>query len=688
MFGFLKMVAWTTTAMATLLLVISVDIRGQDTASNEVREKAKTAERAVADRYEQILRSRPQIGPVLDKLYEFHTRQGSIAELCQRLELSANEGEDGNAYQLLGLLQLRRGLPDDAIANLARAELLLPNEPFASLYRSRALSLNRQFPSALEALQNAARRRPSQSIALEILKELSQFKDRGIDIDVAVALLSELEQQFTGSSQVNEKLADCFIEFGRPEAAQPVYEKLVDLTRDPLRKIELRMQLARLKKRLGQPEQSLIEFERLITQVKPHSWLHTTLIEQIEQLTEELHGSEGLIEYYEGMLQKQPDDVTSALQLARALRLRSRFDEARAWISKAIESSPSQPEPLLAMADLMEETNQFASASESFQRLVRLDPTNVDYIVRWGHLAAQEAIAEAASNSSSIAGRAVQQADAVAIWKRLLVGHELDPAKALQVAELLRSISAEDEAVALYQQAVEVSGGKVEFTELLGEYLLKIDRREEAKKVFDASYAAAGDDRETLIQLSEILRRLKFPAEALRAMEKACESKADFGDLLQLANLQTETEHIEAAINTLTRASRLAESSAELLLAWDTQTKTYKLFRQLPELLNALEKDVTASAGSMESLQQLAMAQSANSQTAEAAATALKATLLKPNSLRAWLLTARLQKEAGLSLRELESLAALCKIDTKHSADYLQRIATIHFQLNQVDARP
>ena len=679
------------TAIAVLPLLTSRCIRAQTLQSNDVRAD-QVAARVAAERYEEILRRRPQMGAPFDKLYEFHSRQGTIAELCKRLELTAKSQGDGNLFQLLGLFQLRQGLHDDAIGSLTRAENLLPKEPLVSLYRSRALALRRQYVPALDALKVTVDRKPSQALALEILKELRTLKDREVDRQVAVELLANLEQQFSNSPQVIEKLADCLIEFGQPEEARPVYEKLIELTRDPLRRIELRVQLARLKKRLGDPEQSLSELEGLVAQVKPQSWLYTSLIEQIEQLTEELHGTDGLIKYYERALQRQPDDVAGMLRLAEVLRNRSRFEDAQVWISKAIESAPSQPEPLLAMSKIMEDSKQFTSASNWMQQLVQLDPANADYIISWGRLAALEPNGESPKTETTPKSEGpkseitAQQLEAAAIWRRLLIGHENDPNKAIQVAELLRSVSLSDEALLLYEQAVRVSGGKIEFSELLGDYLLQLDRREEARKVFTSAMGVAQDDRASLIHLSEVLTRFKFIDEAITALATACDHRPQFGDLIQLAKLLIESKRFETALEKLRFAANSAESSTDFEAAWDLQDNLYKRIGGLPQQIVVLEKSLLEPTTDLvDSLQRLAMMQAANNQPAEATATALKATVLQPHSKRAWLLAARLQRDAGMRTREIESLGVLGKLDAKLAPEYLQRMATIHFQLNQFD---
>ncbi|MDX1927517.1 MAG: tetratricopeptide repeat protein [Pirellulaceae bacterium] len=691
MLGLLRLVAWTMTAIAMLLLFTTEcahaqGTKNQGTEPQDADARAADAERVIADRYEKILTSRPQLGSAFDKFYEIHARQGTLDALCKRIETAAQRGEAGNLYQLLGLLQLQRGLGNEAIHSLTKAELLLPEEPLASLYLSRALSLNRQYVPAFDAINNAATRKPTQAIAIEIVKELRLLKDRGLDVDAAGKLLSEFEGQFKTSPQVYELLANTYIELGLSQAAVPVYENLVALTRDPLRRIEVRMQLARLKKRLGKPQQALEDLEELATQVKPQSWLHNSLIEQIEQFTEELHGIEGVIAYYERTLVTRPDDITSMLRLAKTLASRSRTDDSQKWISKAIEASPTQPEPLLAMVDLCEKTEQLKRASEVMQQLVQLDPSNVDYIVRWGRI---EARSSATGNSAD--DQVVNHANAAAIWKRILVGHENDRAKAIQVAELLRSISFTEEALKLYRQAVQASGESTEYCELLAEYLIELDRRDEALRVLTSSVVAAAKDRESLFELSRVLARFKFQKEAIETLEKACEERPAFGDLILLAEMQLESNRFDAAIDTLNRATQAAENAADWTRVWDTQVKTYRRVNNLAERLAQSKKSLESSEPkSFEALQQLALLQSANNQPAEAAetafsATALSPTLERPEAMQAWLLTAKLQHEAGLSIGEIQSLQELSRLDAPHATDYLQSIATVHFQLNQVE---
>lgn len=690
MFGLSKMIFRMLCTIAVLPLFTTGDARGQDGDTTAIGDEVtddRIAEQEVVKRYEQLLRNRPQMGVAFDKVFDFHLREGSIRDLCEQLESAANKDNNGNLFELLGLLQLSLGNLDDAVTSLTHADRLLPKEPLVSLYLSRALKLKRQYAPALAALKDSIDRKPNQAVALEILKEFRQLKARGFDAEIANDLLSKFEQQFSSSPQVIEELADCLIEVGRPEAARPLYEKLIELTRDPQRRVELRIELARLLKRLGQSDQSLLELEQLLSQVKPDSWLHSMLLEQIEQLVEELHGAEGLVAYYQRNLTSQPDNVAGMVRLARVLRNRSLFEEAKTWLTKAIELAPTDQETLLAMVDLLEDNKQFESASNLMQQLTELDPTNIDYIVRWGRIAAIQADAgDPSTNSVQPIPPSRESLNAEAIWSRLLDNHENDPARITQFADLLQSVSLKDKALELYEKAVQASGGKIEYRELWCEQLIQADRREEARRVLADAITAAGDDRDLLIRISESLTRFNFRDEALQALEAACGNDSDLSKLMQLAKLQKESERFDSALDTLNRAAVRAERSADLTEIWYSQIEIYKKVSSRRERIVALEKSLEdGQSHSVHALQQLALLQAADGQPAEAASTAFRATSMQPESMQAWLLTALLQRDAGLRLREIESLGKLCELDAISAADYLQHIATIQFQLNQLD---
>ena len=667
----------------------------------------------VIDRYEKILLSRPQMGTAFDKFYEHHSRQGTLAEYCLGLERRATESSDGNLFQLLGLLQLRNGLTDAAIANLKRSQNLRPKDAAVKIHLSQALTKSKDYLGALESLQSAVDDQPAAPLAIEIIKQVGQLAGRS-NPQLAADIMVKLAEQFPSSAQVIGKLAPTLAELDA-ERARPLYSKLIELTREPQRRVEIQMESAQLMKRLGQPEQALSELEKLVVRVKPGSWLHSTLIEKIEQLTEELLGTDGLIQRYERALSERPDDVMVMLRLSRLLGSAEKFADARAILEKAHRAAPSETEPLIILVDLFEQAQRFEEAASACRKLAELEPANVDFIVRAGKLVLKD-------RSKELAER---QAEAATVWRRLLMGHEQDAARRVQLAELFSDAEMSEEAIKVYREALELAGTQFEFQERFAEYLQRLGRKEEARDVLlnavglasrsadkvedseaDKSTTGLGsDERQSFVRASALLDRWGFRGDAIATLKKGCEFQPQFSDLLNLAQLLAADQRNTEAVGVLARAKKLAIHLKEFNAVWDAQISVYKrdveLADRVVELKRRLaEAKVPANAASVqpddaaelnqfeqfEQLEQLALMQAALGLPVEAAETIRQAaSKVKSNSLRPWFLAARLEREAGLSFREIDSLGKLAELDVRNQAEYLQRVATIQFQQSQID---
>ena len=670
----------------------------------------------VIDRYEKILLSRPQIGTAFDKFYEHHSRQGTLAEYCLVLDRRATESSDGKLFHLLGLVQLRNGLTDAAIASLKRSQNLRPMDAAVKIHLSQALTKSKDYLAALKSLQSAADDKPTAPLAIEIIKQVGQLAGRS-DPQLAANILVKLAEQFPSSAQVIEKLAPTLAELDA-ERARPLYSKLIELTREPQRRVEIQMESAQLMKRLGQPEQTLSELEKLVVRVKPGSWLHSTLIEKIEQLTEELLGADGLIERYERALSERPDDVTVMLRLAKLLGNADRFEDARAILVKANRSAPSETEPLIMLVDLLEKAQRFDEAASACRELTEMEPGNVDFIVRAGQLMLKDGSRESLE----------RQAEAATMWRRMLMGHEQDAARRVQLAELFSDAAMSEEAIKVYREALELDGAQFEFQERFAEYLQRLGRKEEARDVLlnavglasrsankvedsEADKSPAGlasDERQSLVRASTLLDRWGFRSDAIATLKKACEFQPQFADLLNLAQLLAADQRDAEAQGVLARATKLAIHLKEFNAVWDALISVYKrdveLADRVVELKRKLaEAKVPANAASLqpndaaerseleqfeqlEELEKLALMQAALGLPLDAAETIHQAaSTVEINSLRMWFLAARLEREAGLSFREIDSLRKLAELDVRNQAEYLQRVATIQFQQNQID---
>ena len=658
-----------------VLLSVSRFASSQDAnSSKQLQSENKNDSTVVTDRYEKILRASPQFGTAFDKFYEGTEREGKLDAFCLHLEQQAVKTQDSKLFHFLGLLQQRRGLVDEAIANFASAQEISPEQVVVKLHLSSAFTQRRQYESALAALRKASQSKLSQANAIELTKQIMQLQ-RHVDRDSAVEVLDSVAKQFPTSQAVLEKVTESVAAFN-PERAGPLYEKLISMARDPQRKIELQVEHAKILERVGQSERALAEFEKIVAQVKPGSWLYSNLSEQIDRLTEQLSGTDGLIQRYERALAKQPNDVEAHLRLANLLNAADRVDEAKSLLTKAHQLAPTQTAPLLATVEILEQRQEFHEAVVAMNQLLEIAPDNADFIRRGGKLLLKD-------NSKRIDERRDQ---VVAVWKKMLVGHERDAVRFAQVAELFIESEIPTQAVSCLEEAIRFAENGTEYRESLATYLHRLGRSDESRKVIADGIEAAAESRLDLVRLSDIANRLGFREEAINAMQLACNNHPEFSDRMKFAKLLKDANRLEQALAQLQLAANQAEQTGDLNRLWDAQIDTLrnnnKLSLQIEQLENQLQSDNQTSA---DSWQQLALLYSASAKSKQAADAARRATDLEPNDLRSWLLAARMEHDAKLAFREIESLRKLCGIDSQNKVDYLQRLATIQFQQNQVD---
>jgi tetratricopeptide (TPR) repeat protein len=352
----------------------------------------------------------------------------------------------------------------DAEARLAleRAEELLPQEPTASYYLGKTLVLLGDIDKATAALERSIERKPSKSDLLIVFQELGRLYQRMRRGDDAVAVWNRMEKFFPGDSQVQEQIAVVLAEEGASAEALARFEALAKTSKDRLRKVEMAMRAAQLKETLGRREEALVDFEKLLGQVNPDSWIHQDLRTRIDNVFLTRNDYDGLANYYTAWMEKNPDDIDAMLRIGRLLPVQRRTPEAKTWFAKAIERAPTNPAPRLALVDALERDREFGPAADAMKSLAQVQPDNPDTIVRWGELIYSDQEVPEAERANK----------AAEVWDQLLVKRGADPVSVARVADLLRGVNKTEAAIAAYRKAISLAENESQYREYLGEYLI------------------------------------------------------------------------------------------------------------------------------------------------------------------------------------------------------------------------
>src|SRR6185312_3320411 len=139
----------------------------------------------------------------------------------------------------------------------------------------------------------------------------------------------------------------------------PRYEALAKAATDPYRKVQFRMDAAELKVKLNRQAESLTDFESLLGQLNPDSWLYREVRRRIEEVFLRNDDQAGLAVYYDKWLKKNPEDVEAMARLGRTLASQGRVGEAQSWFDKAVKLAPSRRELRLALVEQLVQEKKF-----------------------------------------------------------------------------------------------------------------------------------------------------------------------------------------------------------------------------------------------------------------------------------------------------------------------------------------
>lgn len=628
-------------------------------------------------RYEQILRSRPQTGTAFDKFYEQLGNANSVASYCDELRTEAAKTNNGRLWQLLGLIELQRGQILAAIQSLSKADELASADALTSLYLARAHNFNRDFSNVVQSLQRSLSRRPNPTVAAEILNELARARPqhRSPDVMASIAAIGDqIQSLFPANVQVLRKLSEIYLNCDDPKTAKPIIEQLIGLAKSPNERLDLQKQLANIKGRLGARQEAIADYEALLRRAEPESWLYGSLLQEIEQLVESERGTAGLIEYYQNRLNTRQDDLRGSLRLAELLRSDGRRPEAWQLLHRVQEQYPSRPEAWLAQAEWSQAEQDFPSAAQALQRLVEIDGNDVDSRIAWGRIQ----LLVPTEDPASARDRAAE------IWKRLLDKRDHDPAMLVRVAELLHGITRTEEAEELFRSAWQHSNNAQQYREFYGEYLHRLGRRETAVEVLQ-QIPKNEENAASYARLSEVLSQFRYQAEALQAIERACQLKPNLESLLRAAELLSEAQRFAEACDRLDAAELQAKTAEEQDRVWNELLVVLPKLAPLDGRLEQLKSLSLQPQSRTHAWRLIVLTQLAAGNSEAAAAAVAEATQADPDSLVTWTLAAKVYRRAGLAVREQEAQQVLCRLNRPNRLQHLQRLAEIQMQFKRVD---
>ena len=542
-------------------------------------------ERLIAEPLSPSAREQPAARDGIDRLYGYHVERGTLDKLVDEYTTrTKKDAKDGVAWMILGLIESQRGRDAAAVAAFQQAETNLPENAMASYYLGQSLILIGQADAAAEAFERAIERKPTRNDLLEAFQALGRVYQRSQQTAKALEVWNRLEKLYPDDARVQEQIASTLVEEGQFEQALPRLVKLADQADDKYRQTSLRIEAADLKVKLKKSTEAIADFEKLLGELNPESWLHRDVRRRIEEVFLRNDDLAGLAKYYEKWLQKNTTDVDAIARLAKTLASQGRAAEARDWLSKGVAVAPNNRALRQALIDQFVFEQNFAAAAQQYEAMDKADPNNPDTLRDWGKLIMRDV-------GKPEADRRVA---ASAIWRRLLEKKPKDPVVASQTADLMHRRRRRGCHCPI-QEGDRIRPNAAQYREYLGEYYHSLKHPEEALATWRPIAEGANRTSKNLARLAEVFAGFGYRKEAAAAMADAISlEKDDFGMIATYAELLHLEGNNEEALKQLGNAAKLSsneEETEQILLA---QIKIFQATESVSKHIDELQAELDA----------------------------------------------------------------------------------------------
>ncbi len=663
-------------ALGFALALIEAHAQGVPGAKTAADNGAR--DRQTMERFLELLEKNPRRGIALERVYGYHIERGSLETFLKNYhDRTARDANDGTAWLLLGLFEAQRGRDAAAVAALKKAESTRPNDPLAPYYLGQALVLVGQPDAAAAAFERAIERKPTRTDLLPIFQALGRVHQRAYHTAQALEVWNRLEALFPDDVRVQEQIAATLAEENEPAKALPRYESLAKKTTDPYRKVQFRIEAAELKVRLSRTKDALRDFESLLGQLNPDSWLYRDVRRRIEEAFLRNDDQAGLAAYYEGWVKQSPEDVEAMSRLARSLAGLGRNQEARSWFDKAVKLAPTRKALRQALIDQLVHDKKIGEAAAQYEALAKADPNNPDIIRDWGRLLLRDTALSDAERKTT----------AGAVWRKLIEARPNDAPTVVLTAELFRQADMPNEAEALYRKAIALAPDSIQYYEYLGEFYHRQQRPKDALETWSKIADGKNRNAKNLGRLAEVLAGFGYVKEALVPSMEACRmAPDDFNLQFKNAEWLLQLEQYDDVLKQLDVVGKAADApeqiEAELALRIKTYQKSGQLEKQIETLRAELDAGREATAARW---RRLARFDEAARRFPEASAAIDRAVALDEKSVSSWMIYARIHEDSGDHGGAVMAYRKLASLDNRSRGAYLREVAKLELKLGRRD---
>ena len=418
-------------------------------------------EKSVMLRFLAVLENNPREGVPLDRVYAYHSSNGSIDALLEKWEVEAIQNPFDMKKQLLrGLLLEKSGRHDEARTAYQCAAELSPDDFFANYYLGRALLRCDSLTETATVLERA--------VNVNTQANLAEHANAVLALGKTYAKLGDLQrfdrlmQRIAANRRRDETVLLNLIKTLEEEKfydeAVARYSQILDqLEPNGLAYMQCRTARADANAKNRRIQEALADYEYVLDHLRADHPLVETSYDKIEKLF--VGNATRLTDFYCRRIELAPDNINLARRYAAALTRADRTDEAEIVLTDALQRTTSDMELRMQLIDLLAAKKNYAAVEEHFAILEKTFPQHARHIIRRGEIALQNVVIPEEDRKSHARN----------IWRQLLNDHPDDVSTLILLGHLFDASGMPEDAETMFRRASQLPADDPEVKERLGQ---------------------------------------------------------------------------------------------------------------------------------------------------------------------------------------------------------------------------
>ena len=571
------------TLLLLLLLFISIPFLLVTTYAQDIN-----SDENIIARYKQILHNKPKEGSTFDRLYQFYLEGEGLDAMLSDFQVEADDKpNDTNLQLILGHLYKRLGKDTEAITSYQRAVELSPNNYYTHFALGQLYKTTRKHEDAIIALNKAAElSEQSQNVPpdelISIYQALGHAYFHRDKVDEAIQAWQKIADLDPQDIFARVELADLFREQELYDQAIAQHEDIIKVKKDdPYRVCLSHREIGNLLELKGDIQKAINRFDTALELTAQGNWLRKDIQHRIIGIFAGDSDWKGLIEYYQGKLEKDPNDTEILGLLAAAYIENQQLEDGINTYRKGIELAPTDTDLRLNLIASLRNDEKFAEAAAEYEILSKQNPDDIGIYRELGELYHQFG----------------NHDEAKQVYQRMVDRSPDNASTHLILAEIYTGHNWIEEAVTQYEKALSLVPNNLDYIEYFGDFYLRQGNREKAletwnRMVADEKAIAVNYDR-----LAQLLNTKKFKKEAISAIQNAADMMPeDYGYKETLAKYLMENGELDQAIVEYKLAMNLAPNE---FFADKMNDKIIELYRRqgtLTDKIKTLETELDETA--------------------------------------------------------------------------------------------